>query len=372
MELFDFGDSSLLSYFPKNLEPEKSPQAHPQGNQKSAVIRILAKASFALNASKNFKSTDPFQITKYDEKLVEGLKKYGGITKDFKEAWAKHGSLESASKRAKSLQKNGILDLYFQATPKFQIELTKYKEKLKQRGFIRGKVLQQERVKNARQLTSTLSIEQKQLLSTLAEFRQMTPKQAEKFHKISDDNLAYLKEQGLIESKRYLVNQKPITLLTLSQRTKGKLNNGQDLARYGLGIEKPFAGIPRDQSKLLHDVSVVDAMEHAKGRYLKKGFQFVGAVSEHRLYGDKTSPNSDLGQRYADAYLIFRDSGGDCINVAVEFGNYSPSYLKEKLQGIQADQILVYTHDERRAHEYSQIIPTNTEVHIIQPQEIDR
>lgn len=363
MEPFDFCDTSLLSYFSKNQDLEKKSHLHNQLDQKSLVLSILQRGKSYFD---KLTDKDPFQITKYDEKLADHLKRHQGWGAKAQKDWINIGALEPATKRIETLRKQGLLNRNYRVTAKFEQTLTQYKERANKREQVRANLVRQSRAKTAQQIVSGLTLEQTKLLTTLAEFRQVTVHQA----RISQEQMANLQKMGLVESKKVLVNQKQMAVLTLSQK------QGKEVAHYGLGIKKPFTGIQQDQSKLSHDLSVIDAMEHAKAKFLSKGYQFIGAVSEHRLYGEKVNANSDLGQKYADAYLIFKDAGGDTCNVAIEFGNYAPGYLKDKLTGIDADQILIYTHDERRAQEYAQVVSNpNIEIHVIAPpyaQEIER
>lgn len=377
-----------MDFFESHLEYGKS-LLHPRdqlsmNRERNAPLFLSTQRNLVLDLAKrlvsyrsNLNAPKEVRITQYDERLTEHIKHHGGWTDQAKLHWQKQGrDLKPAEKRLENLRKSGFLTKKLETTPKFDTALTQFKEKLKDRHQKRIQFFRETAKQRAIGQFNNLSKEQQKIVTTLGAFRQMTPAQAKKMGACNHD-LGNLQKSGVIEKHHLMVEQKRLELFTLTDRN-GRQASGKDLAKHGAGLSKPATGVHRDQSKLLHDVSVIDAIEDARGRFEKKGFRHVATLSEHQMYQTKSASNSDTGAKYADAYLTFKSPGGDDYVVAVEFGNYRPSYMKEKMSGIEADEALVYTHDESRAQEYSAVLAEiphlKSEVHVIPTpfQEVDR
>ncbi|MBI2601886.1 MAG: hypothetical protein HYW48_02420 [Deltaproteobacteria bacterium] len=302
MDLFD-SHRDLLGTFPHDKDgiPRRECNAPPHFCQREIVLKVARRLVQNRSPQTDKKS---IHLTQFDERLVEHMQKNRGWDHGSQLLWTRRGfEIQAAKKRVQSLKAGGFLDRNFSPTEKFASELQILKEKRKNH----------------------------------AERR---------FH--------YFREARDRETREFF--QRSSTPLYSLTKRNGRSFSGKDLARVGVGIEKPVTGIQRDHSKILHDVSVIDAVRHAQTRFVKRGYQTVAVLSEHQMYQTKTSPNSDTNHRYADAYLIMKSPRGDEETVAVEFGNYAPSYMKEKMQGIDADHRVIYTHDSNRAEEYQNVL----------------
>jgi hypothetical protein len=298
-----------------------------------------------------------FRFTKFDQKLISHVQKHGGWNGEARQEWQVLGrQLESAGKRLQTLKEARMINSKGAFTSKGKNAL----EALERRDFLRlqGRsfIVQKNKKKTIADLTRSFSQGQRNALLHLATFRQMTPGQFKEL-KVGKRELAQLQTMNLIESRNFYFEGQKLSLMTLTKPSKPHHVSGSCIAKHGLGIKKPEVGFQKDQSKILHDVSVVDAVLRTTEKYEKRGFVLTGILSEHMAYGLKEASNSDQGKSYADAYLTFSKGGEETMTVAVEFGNYRPSYLKEKLVGLEADEIQVYTHDASRVSEYAAVVP---------------
>lgn len=369
---------SLLSKDQKKPTPELEQAQRNSGPQRSVILDLATKSyqNLVHTITRSESPKHSPSVSKYDQKIVGHLAKHGGWTQAAETEWlSTGGKLETARSRTHALRKMKLLDRNCKPTNRYQQLFAQAHSKEQERNLRRLNIVRQQHREKTLGFSSSLTKNQLATLQTLAEFRQMTPHQAVKLGCPSAE-LKHLEELKLVHSQNLLCDQKQLKVLTLTESKKLGDISGKDIARHRLGIKEPFVGVLKDQSKLVHDLSVVDSMISTRDKFTKKGYEFIHAISEHRLYQEKTDASSDIGQKYADAYMIFQNSGGDTLNVAVEFGNYRPSYLKEKVSGIDADQIMVYTHDEKRAQEYESVIEqTNVEISVINPpqsQELER
>lgn len=366
MDLFDssrdFTEIFLKSRDPFANRERNTPTFIPQ---KELILQLTRKLLTDRPISNNSKENS---LSQYDERLVDHLKKNGGWNHQSKIMWQKQGfDLKTASNRLQNLQKSGLMSGDFETTPKFDLAFKEYKEKGKERQIRRVHFFRQLRKQSSLCLFQSLAPSQQKVIEILGSFRQTTPKQANMLG-ASPLDLKSLQEKGIVDLHNILCDQRPMQLYSLT-KNNGRNPSGKDLAHYGAGIYKPATGIQRDHSKILHDVSVIDAVREAKGIFTSRGYQHLATFSEHQMYQTKTSANTDMNHRYADAYLTVKSPGGDDETVAIEFGNYAPSYLKEKMAGIDADHRMVFTHDANRAEEYRQILAdlpgSEIEVHVI-------
>lgn len=320
--------------------------------QRDTVIK-LARHFIQIRNKKNDRET--LSVTSYDERLVDHIKKNQGWDHGSQILWQRRGfDLQTAKSRVQTLQNDGFLGRDFTASPKIETELHLLKERQKARIERRIHYFREIRKQQAQEFFQKSSPGQRNFITNLGTFRQMTPAQAGSFG-VSKTEVRTLQEKGIIDIHHVICEQRPLLLYSLT-KSNGRNVSGKDLARDGAGIEKPVTGIQRDHSKILHDVSVNDAVRYAKQHFEKRGYTSFALISEHQMYQTKTSANSDIDHRYADAYLVMKSPGGDEETVAVEFGNYAPSYMKEKMQGIDADHRLIYTHDANRAEEYRNVM----------------
>jgi len=370
---------SLLSKDQKKPTPELEHAQRSSHQQRSVILDLATKSYQSLwHSITRSEAPQKHSVSKYDQKIVGHLAKHGGWTQTAEKEWlSSGGNLEAARSRTHALRKLKLIDRSYKATDRYKQLLTQAHTQEQERNLRRLNIVRQQHREKTLGFSKDLTKHQLATLQTLAEFRQMTPHQAVKLGCPSHE-LKHLEELKLVHSQNLICDQKHLKIITLTESKRLGDISGKDIARHRLGIKDPFVGILKDQSKLVHDLSVVDSLICTRDKFTKKGYEFIHAISEHRLYQEKTDASSDVGQKYADAYMIFQNSDGDTLNVAVEFGNYRPSYLKEKLAGIDADQIMVYTHDEQRAEGYTQVITdfkTPTEVNVIPPpyeKELDR
>lgn len=365
MDLFDSSFDLAHAFSSKN--PDRVPREHSApvpGVHRELVFSLAKKMA-------SFRSTKPSEkethLTHYDERIAQHLKQNGSWSDSAKALWVRQGfELQSALDRTKRLQKEGFLTKAYQPTQKWSQGIEQLKARTKDRLNRRVHFFHEVKRQKTLELSQSLTSSQRSILSTLGAFRQMTPAQTCRWGLTGAENRD-LQAKGLVNIHNVLCDQKPMTLLSLTEKN-GRGISGKDVARHALGLNKPATGIQKDHAKILHDVSVLDGVMDARERFSKRGFQHMETLSEQQMYQTKTSANSDQYQKYADAYLTFRSPDGGDVLVAVEFGNYRPSYLKEKLSGIEADHTLIYTHDEAKAVEYREAIqdlPGSFEVHVI-------
>ena len=372
MDLFESHRDFLeVTFKTRDRPPDRERNAPSLSFPQREIVLKLAH-QILQNRNQNSQQHE-VKLTKYDERLVEHIKK-NGWKKQSHVLWEKTGfELRAANERLSTLTKSGFLSQDFRPTQKFDSELKLLKEKFKDRAIRRMAYFREIRKQKSLAHFQTLSKGQQQVIETLGAFRQISPGQAIAMGS-SHGELKTLRDQGILDYHNVLCDQRPMRLYSLT-KNNGRNLSGKDLARYGAGIESPATGIQRDHSKLLHDVSVVDAVREAKTLMLGRGYEHLVTLSEHQMYQTKTSANSDMHQRYADAYMTVRAPGDSEETVAIEFGNYAPSYMKEKMQGIDADHRLIYTHDANRAEEYRQALAnvpgSEIEVFVIAPPQME-
>jgi hypothetical protein len=317
------------------------------------IARMRARS--ATRAARSAKSA--LSISAYDCRLVQHLEQHSGWNSEAQRTWQSSGRrVEAAEKRIARLRAHGFIDAKYRPTPRLDTALRELGVRQKSRAKVRGAFHTANRIERARQIGRSLSPEQQSTISMLACFRQMTPQQVARLG-CNARSVRELREHGLVAEHSAIARGQSVKVLSLTEDRTRRGVSGLDVAK-GMGLSHAVAGMQPDHAKILHDLSVVDGVFHARAKCESRGMTLVGVASEHMAYGLKEGPATDAGVRYADAYLTFRSSdGSDLETVAVEFGNYRPSYLRDKLASLDADRVFVYTHDAHRALAYADAIP---------------